>query len=408
LLLSIGLSNQSFYLSCKIYKVATRVECDEAYLTNKTDFELVLSPKNTSGKDITTISVSALFSPAKAKNNLTRFPVEWVEFFPKLSILQIFYYTMDSIVFDDSMAKLDQLYVTDNKLKLFETTLTAENAEISFLTITNNQLAKIDKDLFKGMNDMIALNLYGNKITSIHLESFAHMKKLEKINLNSNPLKSLPLEFYQSFPANMNQILLGSTGISEIPNGAFKNFNNLTGLSLYKNKLETFIARDVELSFCKLLDLGENMIKQVNFEGLKGLEELKLDYNMLTTFNATEVGLTSCEDLNIKKNNLTDFNLSNVEKLEEVYMESNKLTTIAADMFPEEANLTKLYVSRNQITSIDKNVIDLLAKPDLFGFYFNPCVKDEIINKTKIYYLKQCYKNFEKEKAMKKLTMMED
>jgi Leucine-rich repeat (LRR) protein len=403
--LLIDLSSQSFYLSCDFQGTATKIKCEQAYLTNKTDFELVLSPKHISSENISEIYFAAFYAPdSKIRNNLTRFPVEMFDFFPKMLKLQIIHYLMEMIVFDDSMTKLKYLFISDNELKYFKSTLTTETAEISFLSILGNQLTVVDQDTFKGMNNMRELDLFGNKITSIHPESFAHMKVLQKINLNKNQMKSLPLEFYQSFPANITQIILGSTGISEIPNGAFKNFNNLAGLSLYKNKLKTFIARDLELSYCKTLDLGSNTIEQVNFEGLKGLKSLDLDSNLLTTFYAAEVGLESCEYLNIDRNNLTDFNLSNVEKLDIVSMESNNLTRISSEMFSQDADLARVYFQSNQITSVDKKILDLLAKPDMIGLGKNPCVKYE----SRIYLLKQCFKNFEKEKGSNRLTIMEN
>jgi Leucine-rich repeat (LRR) protein len=408
--LLIDLSSQSFYFSCREQKKELKkhlpIFCNQAYLTNKTNFELVLSPKNVSSKDVTDIYLWN--SRFQTMNNLTRFPSEMFDVFPKMLGLQIAFYTMESIVFDDSMAKLEDVFIFQSGLKSFKSTLTSENAEISFLNIFFNELSMVDKDTFKGMNDMRELSLSCNKISSVHHESFVHMKMLKKINLSANPLKSLAIELVQSFPANMDQINLAYTRLAEIPNGAFKNYINLTVLSLFKNNLKTFIARDLDLSYCKTLDLGNNTIEQVNFEGLKGLEELKLDNNLLTTFNASDVGLSSCEDISLSKNNLTDFNLANVENLEEVYMDLNKLTTISSELFPQDATLKNVSFQSNQITSVDKKILDLLAKPDLFGLALNPCTKKVTINGKDIFNYKQCFKNFEKEKAMSRMTIMEN
>jgi Leucine-rich repeat (LRR) protein len=386
---------QTFSIKCQFTK-PSNVTCEQAFYIGKSKFEIILSPKDASTYKITDLVMSSKSKP-KPRGNLTRFPKELIVELPKLNRMEIIAYTFDSVVFDDSIAKLEELLLLENKIKTFKSTLTGENSKISYLKLFANGITEIEADFFKGMNGLRRISLDRNQITKINPDAFKHLKMLYRINLSNNPLKTIQVEMFQSIPPNLNELILIKISISEFPNGAFKNFLNLTVIDLFQNNLKSFIARDLELKNCEKLYLGNNKIEKINLNGVAGLRKLLLGSNRLNTFNVTENGLTSCKKIELFKNNISEFTLNNVTNLEEINLESNKLKSISAEMFSEDAMLKKVSFRKNRITSIDKKFMDLLTKPNLTDFIINPCAKEEVISQKKVVNLKRCFKNFEKD-----------
>jgi Leucine-rich repeat (LRR) protein len=193
-----------------------------------------------------------------------------------------------------------------------------------------------------------------NRITTVHPEAFSHMKKLKKLALDYNPLKSFQVELFQSLQPNLMELILAATNLYEIPDGAFKNLVNLTLVDLQKNKLSNFNARELGLTYSKVLDLEGNKLYNVSLHGVKGLVELDLSSNYLNVFNATENGLTSCMTLKLGSNVLRNFEAKNVDNLDEVDLASNVLTTLSIELFPDGTTLKKYNFRNNHIKSIEK------------------------------------------------------
>jgi Leucine-rich repeat (LRR) protein len=339
---------------------------------------------------------------------LTKFPTELIAAVPNIREFAIYSYTFDKIEFDDTMANLDVLYVIINKLKTFKSTLTVENAKIRYIDLYYNELSTIEKDTFKNMNEMQIISVSTNRVMTIHPDAFKHMKYLKKLGLDHNPLKIIDLELFQSLQPNLNELILSSTDLYELPKAAFKNFVNLTLIDLQQNRLSTFNARDLQLSFCKTLDLSENKIYNISLHGVTGLVELDLASNFLSVFNSTEIGLTSCMTLKLNKNILRIFDARNLESLDEVDLAYNILTTLSTELFSEGITLKKYDFRSNHIKSIEKKFMKLLGTLLMVCFQGFPCAKEKTVQWWhEVYDLKQCFKNYEKEKATERMIIFD-
>jgi Leucine-rich repeat (LRR) protein len=382
--------------------------CPIAYYIKKPKSEIFLMPKLPRDK-IEDVYLNPPPNIAAAhKNNLTTFPYELIKDFPKLKGVAIYSYMINKMVFDDSMWQIDELVFGYNNITSFKSTLKKKNSNISFLTLVENPITRIDRDSFANMFDMRALWLTLNKISTIHPEAFKDMPLLTEVNLWDNQLTSLSVEFIKSMSPSVVHLNLYSNQITELPEGVLEKFNNFSYLNLAQNNFTSFDATLLKLTSVKNLHLYFNAIKFLNMQGVKNLNNLYLNSNSLTSFNASEIGITSCRELEVANNKLESFNLTGVENLQIVKMSKNNLTTISEDMFPENFEPTSMAFDNNQIKSIEKNFITTFGKQFAVAFQNNPCVKLMNPKDPKSINLDSCFKNFEKEKAMEKLKIIEE
>jgi Leucine-rich repeat (LRR) protein len=399
-------SFQSIYLSCKTEE--KDAACSTAYKIQKENSEIILTPNVARDKIEVVHVVADAEATEEHKNNLTTFPNELIVDFPNLKALSIFYYMINSIVFDDSMWQIDELVFVYNNIMSFKSTLTKNNSEISFLQIENNQINTIDSDSFANMFDMRGLYLSRNKISTIHPEAFKDMPFLRDVQLYENQLTSLSAESIKSMPSSVILLELQKNQITKLPDGIFEKFNNLSEVNLAQNKLTSFDATLLKLSSVRILNLNSNSIKSLNMQGVKSLLILYAGYNGLTSFNASEIGITECRRIDAYINKLETFNLTGVENLQFVYMSANNLATISEDMFPENFEPKNIAFENNKIKSIEKSLITTFGKQFAAAFQKNPCVKLTKPKDPKSFTLDSCFKAFEKEKAIKKLTFIEE
>jgi Leucine-rich repeat (LRR) protein len=115
--------------------------------------------------------------------------------------------------------------------------------------------------------------------------------------------------------------------------------------------------------------------------------------------------LPSNLEILLHANKITDINLKDVENLRKVSLLNHSLTSLSAEMFPQDSVLTQVSFRNNQIKAIDRNFIKMFENPNFSAYANNSCV---IMDQAKKYKLDQCFKNFEREKASKRLIIMDN
>jgi Leucine-rich repeat (LRR) protein len=398
-------SSQSIYLVCSTDKKDAK--CATAYYIQKSNSEIFLTP-NIARDKVEVVYVSALHEKTQArKNNLTTFPYELIVEFPNMKKVSISSYAINTMVFDDSMWQIEDLVLAYNNITSFKSTLTRKNSEISYLALVSNPIKTIDSDSFANMFDMRGLYLYNNKISTIHHEAFKDMPVLKYITLSGNQLTSLSIEFIKSLSPDVVHLNLQTNQITELPESIFEKFNNFSFLNLGFNKLTFFDATLLKLSSVEILHLSWNVIKSLNLQGVKNLDIFDVSSNNLNSFNASEIGITSCRHIDVMSNKIEIINLTGVENMKIVKMAKNNLTTISKDMFPENFKPTKIFFESNQIKSIEKGFITTLGKQFVVAFINNPCAILMNPQDWESVSLDSCFKTFDKEIALKKLTVVE-
>lgn len=115
------------------------------------------------------------------------------------------------------------------------------------------------------------------------------------------------------------------------------------------------------LSNLKLLDVSGNKITYLNANAIKSLcslVELDISKNELTSIPEEIQHLTYLEVLNLSTNKLVDLprGLGFLFRMKKLYIDNNSLQVINPDVFVNMSALEELYIFKNRIESLSKNI----------------------------------------------------
>ncbi|NCO00411.1 MAG: GNAT family N-acetyltransferase [Epsilonproteobacteria bacterium] len=196
--------------------------------------------------------------------------------------------------------------------------------------------------------DIVRLDLSGNGLKSIP-ENIGMLSKLISLNLSNNKLQELPDSL--SKLSNLSNL--------DLRRNAFENFPAVIGklslksLNLSSNKIAD-IATLQECSELRVLDLSNNLIKEINFSfpHANNLITLNLSYNFLREMGVFFFSLSYLQRLNLNANLIKEIpaQISKLSFLKEFEIIENHLETIAESLF--ELPLEKLSLSSNRLTQL--------------------------------------------------------
>lgn len=165
---------------------------------------------------------------------------------------------------------------------------------------------------------------------------------------------------------NVWSMTMDDIGIEVITENSFKNCEKLKILSLVDNEVE---------------ELPKN-----SFTSLVNLKILWLHYNKLAELDEKLfVNLVNLEKLSLSGNQiqtLPDEIFASLINLQELYLDHNKLMALEYSWFGDGVDKLKIFLfNNNQVTSIDKRIIDNNSNLMEIWARSNPCVKtrNEII-----------------------------
>jgi Leucine-rich repeat (LRR) protein len=114
-------------------------------------------------------------------------------------------------------------------------TVTVDFPKLTILSITDSQLPIVRNDLLKQQfNRLQKLNLYSNGIQIIEEQAFAHLENLQGIFLHNNQIQSLSGRLFEN-NRQLKLIFLMKNKIKMIESGTFKHLNHLEGIMLSGN-----------------------------------------------------------------------------------------------------------------------------------------------------------------------------
>ena len=286
------------------------------------------------------------------------------------------------------ITSLQKLHMRNNKLSEFPD-LSEVSSSLTHLYLRDNDITSKHLNLIT-MTEMIELDLERNKITHLSFSSFRYiMPKLETLNLERNQISEIDVYFFipcvimetlilrvneitQFNPITLNisrsiiYIDLSTNKISELGNGSFVGFHNLTTLNLDDNLLKEF-------------DVG----KLTDNTSMDNLVNLHLYGNELTEIPSTELLPEYMQTLSIGGNNIasipqdfydvyknvTDLNLGKMDltqfpvftsimyNLEILTLNENDINHfhITKDLIKTVSNLKQLYLKHNNLISLTEN-----------------------------------------------------
>ncbi|XP_026465274.1 toll-like receptor 7 [Ctenocephalides felis] len=177
------------------------------------------------------------------------------------------------------------------------------------LNLAENRLHQIDNNLFNGLFVLSKLTLNNNLINSIDINAFKNCSDLKQLDLSSNQITRIPKAIQDL--QMLKSLDLGENLIENVENDSFKNLNQLTGLRLIDNRIGNLSKPMFQnLPNLQVLNLAENKIQQIDrdtFDGNQNLEAIRLDKNFLMDVDGIFSSLLNLLWLNLSENNLIWF-----------------------------------------------------------------------------------------------------
>ncbi|XP_076311680.1 uncharacterized protein LOC143225696 isoform X2 [Tachypleus tridentatus] len=251
---------------------------------------------------------------------------------------------------------------------------------LRYLDISHNQLVRVGEYNFKIHGHLEFLILSSNMISSIQNNSFVGLQHLKVLHLNENFLEDIPAKIFIHL-RSLETLDMSQNRIISISEDAFEGLQNIRGLFLRDNKLNYIPSVALQkIPTLLKLDFGLNTISEIPkgaFIFLRELEELTLDgcglrkidsggfqrLNSVLVLNLHDNELKEIptlalykvrrlEELNIGQNNFKELKSRSFLKLKNLKIirisGSPELTSIRKDVFLDNNNLQKLFITHNK------------------------------------------------------------
>ncbi|XP_060684130.1 leucine-rich repeat-containing protein 3B-like [Hemiscyllium ocellatum] len=181
----------------------------------------------------------------------------------------------------------------------------------------------------------------------------------EQLDLSKNNLTILPAGVFQSL-WRINILLIGSSRVQRIHDGAFASLENLWRLDLRRNNIRDLSEGfSIGLSFLNELILSDNYLEKLNslmFQYLDNVQKLYLNNNQISQLSSGAFrSMTRLRQLHLQNNRLA--NLSNgvffmLQNLEVLNLQGNLIKDVDTGVFTSLTSLTLLNLSRNGLERI--------------------------------------------------------
>uniref|UniRef100_A0A0N4ZAY2 LRRCT domain-containing protein n=1 Tax=Parastrongyloides trichosuri TaxID=131310 RepID=A0A0N4ZAY2_PARTI len=290
----------------------------------------------------------------------------------------------NSIIFNKEMI----LLLSDNHLKNLQNNAFGSFKKFSKLDLSYNQISDINNYAFKSITTMKHLDLSNNRIISLPRGLFENLEKslrwlsleynnlhiipsslnilrvLEYLNLSNNKLNTIDDIVEANFNYVLNELLLSSNRIVDLPIFFLKGMKQLKYLDLSKNNINNINSKTFSNTKNELitLNLSGNLITNLTdpktFHSLTKMEDLDLSYNAIEHMHERIFdGLSKIKQLFLQGNVLSNFSFSTLKDLKQLkvlILDNNKI---------ENLNYLSRYCNSLEIFSINGNQI-MNLEPD--------------------------------------------
>lgn len=295
-------------------------------------------------------------------NSIKELPSDLCKDQPLLSKLFLEYNQIQVVTGDSlkSCTNLRYLYLEYNQLSEISSAIFANKPLVYDIRLGFNKIKTFDESTFHGLNNLDVLVLRYNAINYIPPKAFTSLTKLRWLMVESNLLTTLSPEWFTDLMA-LTTLYFNANPIVTFPPSTFKPLTSLVSLQLFSCKMTT--------------------IDSEWFSSLPSLYSVDLNSNLIT-----EIPLGSF-------NGSTKFSVLKIQ--------NNKLKRIDSKSFSAQnlPNLSVIDLSKNQITAVDRLLLDQPMKLVTFNFAGNLCENRNIINfyeskETNMAYFNACFLNF--------------
>ncbi|XP_017065754.1 toll-like receptor Tollo [Drosophila eugracilis] len=285
------------------------------------------------------------------------------------------------------LASLQILKLEDNYIDQLSGGIFADLTNLHTLILSRNRISVIEQRTLQGLKNLLVLSLDFNRISRLDSRSLINCSQLQDLHLNDNKLQSVP-EALAHVPL-LKTLDVGENMISQIENTSITTLENLYGLRMTENSL-THIRRGVfdRMSSLQILNLSQNKLKTIEAGSLQRngqLQAIRLDGNQLKSIAGLFTELPNLVWLNISGNRLEKFDYSHIPiGLQWLDVRANRITQLGNYFEIEsELSLSTFDASYNLLTEITASSIpnsvevlylndNLISKIQPYTFFKKP------------------------------------
>lgn len=277
------------------------------------------------------------------------------------------------------MFKMCPLPQDDSLLDIIKSIGITKFKRLSFQTYNRNLSNELVRKHLAGLTDVNEIVLSSNGLTNLPADLFSDLKNLTSLDLRSNNVK-LSQGVFDGM-SKLKYLELGNNDIYDLPDGVFKNLFELTQLNLWKNSLTQISNNAFEgLSNLKALDLSSNKLQILDesiFHSLPNLTVLYITSNNLSLLPSKlfeqNVNLTTVKFSFNKNPNMTlgDYLFANLKYLSNVSLDRCQLTSLPDNLFKNSSNLTNIDMSYNGLSSFTEQFFQGLVNLKVLMIHHN-------------------------------------
>lgn len=255
---------------------------------------------------------------------------------------------------------LQILNVEYNQIETIEPNTFSAMNNLHTLILSHNKLTAIDSSALSGLFVLSLLSLDNNEIVHINPDSFKNCSSLKDLNLNGNALKSIPWAVQNL--TLLKTVDLGENVIDQLESPRLIGLPNLYGLRVTGNRVVNVSKNDLkELPSLRVLNLARNRIQNVEhsaFDANTNLQAVRLDANFLQDISNLFADLPSLIWLNVSDNHLSWFDYALIPKqLQWLDIHKNGVAELGNYFQTNDLHLQTLDASFNRLTSISPNTV---------------------------------------------------
>lgn len=244
---------------------------------------------------------------------------------------------------------------------------------LTMIDLSSNALSRIDDGAFRGLDQMSSLTLTSNRLQHIG-RSLEGMASLSSLHLGFNQLTEIEEDDFQ-FNTMLRILDLSNNMIRQIHPMAFKNLKRLRYLSLRDNALSHKVEFEFSTTMLQLVDFTKSQLKQVPKGMPSSVAEIRLGNNMITEISDDDFkDMTNLRLLMMDDNlihNISDRAFKPLENLKEMWLSQNELFFIPHGLPP---NLETLYMDNNRIYTMPSRLFRDDSKLKVLSLEMNKIV----------------------------------
>ncbi|XP_016853145.2 nephrocan isoform X1 [Anolis carolinensis] len=218
--------------------------------------------------------------------------------------------------------------------------------------ISHSKIKTLQVTDFQKMSSLEEFVLTCSGTESVEINTFKNLDTLRILELWKNKLRNIP----SSLPENLEVLKLGDNLISALHESDFEGLKNLRVLDIQSNLIVvlSFITFSSLNSLQSLTLDGNNMESVTGPVHLPNLKYLSMEKNKLQSLSGSFfTSLQNLLFLNLNGNLLTDMPPELPRSLLSLKLERNQLKMMRSEDVKQLANLSQLFLSENQISSVD-------------------------------------------------------